>query len=312
MTYYEPLSYRVPPEEDGWILKAILQRRMLISRKLLARLKQTECGIMVNGEREYTSIRVAAGDLVEIRMEQEISEDIMPQDLPIEIVYEDDHLLIVNKPAGMIVHPTHGHYTNTLANAVVYYWNKCGQRHRFRPVHRLDQETSGVLAIAKNPYAHQHISEQMKRNQVDKEYLAVVYGVPLDSGTIDAPIDRDLTDPHVRVVTPDGYHAVTHYRTVCQSAGAALVRLRLETGRTHQIRVHMQHIGCPLIGDKLYTRWEYAGVAEKFTDVIARHALHAVKLGFVHPTTGQKMEFVAELPEDMRDLLRVLQIPVPH
>lgn len=254
MSYYEPLTYVVAPEEDGMPLKSILRDRMKLSRKLLSRLKLTPEGITVNGERRYTSVRVQAGDVVEIRMEQEQSEDILPQPLPIDILFEDEQLLIVNKEAGMIVHPTHGHYTHTLANAVVHHWSVKGEKVRFRPVHRLDRETSGVLAIAKTAFAHQQISAQMQAGGVEKSYLALVHGaVSQDFGTIDAPIDRDPESPHVRIVLPGGYRAVTHYETAERYGNAAsLVRLRLETGRTHQIRVHMTHIGHPLLGDALY------------------------------------------------------------
>ncbi|WP_409344782.1 RluA family pseudouridine synthase [Paenibacillus sp. MBLB4367] len=253
MDYYAPLSYLVPAEDDGVLLRTILQNRLQVSRKLLSRLKLTERGITVNGERKYITVRVQAGDLVEVRMETETSEDILPQAIPIDIIHEDEHVLIVNKPAGMIVHPTHGHYVNTLANAVVHHWRERGEDVRFRPVHRLDQETSGVLAIAKNPYVHQQISEQMQENSVTKEYLALVHGrLEQEAGTIEGPIDRDPAAPYYRIVTPDGYPAVTHYWTMERYAAASLVRLRLETGRTHQIRVHMQHIGHPLLGDKMY------------------------------------------------------------
>lgn len=253
-SYYPPITYIVPPSEDGWLLKTILQKRMDVSRKLLSRLKMTEQGIMLNGERVYISVRVSSGDRVEIRMEQETSEDILPQDIPFEILYEDEHLLVVNKAAGIIVHPTHGHYTDTLANGVVHYWAAKGEQYRFRPVHRLDQETSGVLVIAKNPYSHQHISEQMIAGTVDKRYAAFVHGVPaLPAGDIDGPIDRDPAQPHRRIVTPDGYPSLTRYEVKEVFPGrAARVELKLESGRTHQIRVHMSSIGCPLIGDGMY------------------------------------------------------------
>jgi 23S rRNA pseudouridine1911/1915/1917 synthase len=310
MSYYQPLQYKVPPEEDGWLLRTILQNRLQLSRKLLSRLKLTEAGITVNGERCYITVRVKAGDLVEIRMQEEESEDILPQDIPIDILYEDDHLLIVNKPPGMIVHPTHGHYTNTLANGVVHYWRMKGQRYRFRPVHRLDQETSGVLAIAKNPYAHQSISEQMQEGTVQKLYLAAVYGtLTKDHGTIDAPIDRSEENRHIRVVTPSGYRSVTHYRVVSRYRQATLAELRLETGRTHQIRVHMQHIGHPLIGDKMYLPVPASIETELYRALpnLDRHALHAYKLGFRHPVDQRELEFVAELPEDMKRLMNELE-----
>jgi 23S rRNA pseudouridine1911/1915/1917 synthase len=253
MNYYEPLVYEIPVEEDGWILKTILQKRMFVSRSLLSRLKQTEQGIMLNGERVYISVRVAVGDRVEVRMEQEISTDIVPQDISLDIIHEDEHLLILNKPSGIIVHPTHGHYMNTLANGVVYYWQQSGQNIRFRPIHRLDQETSGVLAIAKNPFVHQWVSEQMIAHTTKKEYVAIVYGnVEADRGTIDAPIDRNPESPHLRIVLETGYPSVTHYKVMQRYTDVTQVRIWLDTGRTHQIRVHMRSIGHPLIWDKLY------------------------------------------------------------
>ncbi len=277
-------------EEDQWILKTILQKRMQISRTLLSRLKLTEFGITVNGERKFINVKVNHGDLIEVRMEQEESEDILPQNLPITIIDEDEHLLIVNKTAGMIVHPTHGHYINTLANAVVHYWKHSGKSYRFRPIHRLDQETSGVIAIAKNPYIHHLLSEQMKQNQVEKAYLALVEGVmQVEKASIHAPIDRDPSAPHIRMVRADGYRAVTHYQVEQKFKDATLVRLWLETGRTHQIRVHMQHIGHPLLGDKWYGSGQW----------IERQALHAIKLGFIHPITKKKVEFEAALPDDI-------------
>lgn len=315
MNYYEPLTYVVPPEQDGAMLKTLLRDRMKLSRKLLSRLKLTPEGITVNGQRRYTSARVQAGDVVEIRMEEEQSEDILPQDMPLDILHEDDHLLIVNKPAGIIVHPTHGHYTNTIANGVVHYWRQRGEKIRFRPVHRLDRETSGVLAIAKNPYAHQHISEQMQAGGVDKTYLAIVHGsVGPDGGTIDAPIDRDPESPHVRVVLPGGYRSVTHYETVERYGSfASLVRLRLETGRTHQIRVHMKHIGHPLVGDCVYGIGAQSGSGietavrddAKTAEGISldRHALHAARLAFAHPADRRPVGFEAPLPADMAGLI---------
>ncbi|TMV44720.1 RluA family pseudouridine synthase [Paenibacillus mesophilus] len=319
MNYYEPLTYVVPQGEDGAMLKTILRDRMQLSRKLLSRLKLTPEGITVNGVRRYTSARVQAGDVVEIRMEEEQSEDILPQPMPLDILHEDDQLLIVNKPAGIIVHPTHGHYTNTIANGVVHYWLERGEKIRFRPVHRLDRETSGVLAIAKNPYAHQHISEQMQAGAVEKSYLAIVHGsVATDGGTIDAPIDRDPESPHVRIVTPGGYRSVTHYETVERyGAAASLVRLRLETGRTHQIRVHMKHIGHPLVGDAMYgidadpeEGTETEALANTDADAkkaegisLDRHALHAARLAFAHPADRSRIGFEAPLPEDMVGLI---------
>lgn len=319
-TYYPPLSYTVKPEEDGMVLKTILQKRMDISRKLLSRLKMTERGITLNGERVYISVAVKAGDKVEIRMETEVSSDILPQPIPFDILYEDDHLLVVNKAAGIIVHPTHGHYTDTLANGVVHYWAEKGERYRFRPVHRLDQETSGVLVIAKNPYSHQHISEQMLAGTIDKRYTALLHGIPSpESGDVDGPIDRDPQEPHRRIVTPDGYPSLTRYRVTETFLRGCQVRLKLETGRTHQIRVHMTSLGTPLIGDSMYRHPLYsvaspdaeqqaalASVAE-LDGAVGRQALHAVSLTLKHPIINQDMTFEAPLPADLSNLLEQLR-----
>ncbi|WP_094096445.1 RluA family pseudouridine synthase [Paenibacillus physcomitrellae] len=311
--YYKPISYQVTAAEEGWMLKTVLNRRLGVSRKLTSRLKLTEQGITLNGERVYISHYVKEGDLVEIRLEQETSEDILPQPIPFDILYEDEELLIVNKQPGIIVHPTHGHYTDTLANGVVYYWQEKGERFRFRPVHRLDQETSGVLAIAKNAYVHQHISEQMIAGTVLKKYTALVHGTPpAMEGRIDGPIDRDPLEPHRRIVTDSGYPALTLYKVRETFAAGSLVELQLGSGRTHQIRVHMTSIDCPLIGDKLYS-YEALGLpapdleaAVRLNAAIGRQALHAAQLGFVHPLTREEMVFEAPLPADMAELSRLM------
>lgn len=312
--YYAPIEYEVKEEDSGMLLKTVLQRRLGVSRKLLSRIKLTEQGVMLNGERVYISVKVKQGDRIAIRMEQEESDDILPQPIPFEIVYEDEALLVVNKEPGIIVHPTHGHYTGTLANGVVHYWKERGEKLRFRPIHRLDQETSGVLAIAKNAYIHQHISEQLIAGQITKRYQALVHGTPSpEEGTIDGPIDRDPVEPHRRIVTPEGYSALTFYSVVEGYSAASLLDIRLGTGRTHQIRVHMTSVGCPLIGDKLYT---YPS-GEKCTEgkrqkidqlnlLIERQALHAAELGLRHPLTGRDMLFKAPLPEDMNKLREFL------
>lgn len=306
--YYEPLTHIVLPEEDGLPVKTILNRHFRLSRRLMSRLKLTEQGITVNGQRVYISVPVRTGDRVEVRMEEEQSDDILPQEMALTILYEDEVLLILDKPAGIIVHPTVGHYANTLANGVVHYWMQQGKSYRFRPVHRLDQETSGVLAVAKNPYVHQQLSEQMKADRILKEYLALVHGGPAaDSGTIDAPIDRDTVNPHVRVVTPTGYPSVTHYAVERRFAEASLVRLRLETGRTHQIRVHMKHIGCPLIGDSMYGPAEDEAKAVVPASILARQALHAARLGFTHPIRHEQVVFEAPLPDDFHGAIAHLE-----
>lgn len=309
--YYRPLVAVVSEAEHGKSVRTVLERQLGISRKLLSQVKLTEHGLTVNESRAYTTAPVAAGDIIRVRMEREVSGDILPQPIPIQIVFEDEDLLIINKPAGMIVHPTHGHYTGTLANGVVYHWQKKGERVRFRPVHRLDEETSGLVAVAKTSYVHQQLSEQMQANGFLKLYRAYVYGCPDPAkGTVDAPIDRNPNEPHIRIVTPEGYPSVTHYETVksfgssVNKTAAAAVRLKLETGRTHQIRVHMKHIGCPLIGDKMYGPEQ--GAVEAWEAAAGRQALHAEILGFTHPITKQWMEWQAALPPELDLLERTL------
>lgn len=317
--YYDPIVYKVTDEEDGWQLKKVLQRRLGVSRKLMSRLKLTEKGITLNGERVYISVPVKSGDIAAITLEKETSVDILPQPISFDRIYEDDALLIVNKASGIIVHPTHGHYTDTLANGVVHYWQEKGEMFRFRPVHRLDQETSGVLAIAKNAYVHQHISEQMIAGQVGKKYIAFVHGTPdPQEGTIDGPIDRDPEEPHRRIVTPSGYPALTYYSTVQTMGPASKVELQLGTGRTHQIRVHMTSIGHPLIGDKMYQNTRTNNELARNKDIyhtdhgkgldvlIERQALHASELAFRHPLTGEYMTFHASFPPDMVRLEQAL------
>jgi 23S rRNA pseudouridine1911/1915/1917 synthase len=310
--YYEPIVYRVKPEDHGKALRVILRKRMGLSRRLVSRLKKTDQGILVNGRSAWTSDEVSAGDIVEVRMPAETSEHILPQPMPVSILHEDSDLLVVDKPPGLVVHPTRGHYVNTLANAVAHYWREQGKSHRFRPVHRLDQDTSGVLCVAKNPFAHWHIAGQMQRNEVDKMYLALVAGIVNEErGTVHAPIGRDPDAPHMRIVTPDGDPSVTHYETVArfEKAGATLLRLRLETGRTHQIRVHMKHIGHPLLGDGMY------GPDERSLEQslgIDRQALHAEQLGFAHPRSGERVRYIAPLPGDMRRWIERLKDFEPH
>ncbi|MDQ8735925.1 RluA family pseudouridine synthase [Paenibacillus sp. LHD-38] len=302
--YYRPLVAVVRDAEHGKTVRTVLERQLGVSRKLLSQVKLTEHGLTVNEVRAYTTAPVAAGDIIRVRMEREVSEDILPQPIPIQIVFEDEDLLIINKPAGMIVHPTHGHYTGTLANGVVYHWQEMGERVRFRPVHRLDEETSGLVAIAKTSYVHQQLSEQMQANGFLKLYRAYVYGSPVPAqGTVNAPIDRNPDQPHIRIVTPEGYPSITHYETISSfgsspgKPAAAAVRLKLETGRTHQIRVHMKHIGCPLVGDKMYGPEE--GSVEDWESTVGRQALHAEILGFTHPLTKQWMEWQASLPPEL-------------
>lgn len=301
---HNPFVYVVPAGDAGIPLRKVLRDRMGLSRTLVVRLKQAERGILLNGQRAFTSARVQLGDRVEICLPQDPPGNIVPEPIAFEILYEDEHLLAVNKPAGLIVHPTHGHYSGTLANGVVHYWQEQGLSLLFRPVHRLDQDTSGVLVIAKHAYAHQKIAEQLQKNRVDKQYVAFVYGKPEPvAGTVDGPIGRSTDNPHVRIVRPDGAPSLTRYETVeTFGTAAALLRVSPITGRTHQIRVHLRHIGHPIVGDPMYATDcpPLPGAA------INRQALHASALRFAHPISGEPMQLEAPWPQDLQDLRNLL------
>lgn len=304
--YYAPIVHSVDEADAGRTLRDILKNRMGLSRRLLIKLKTSEEGLTVNGRKAWAKDRLSAGDRIELKMASEQSDTILPQPMELDIVFEDDHLLVVNKPAGLIVHPTSGHYLNTLANGVVHHWKERGERVRFRPVHRLDEDTSGLVVIAKNQYANQQLAAQMMAGGMAKEYRAYVLGrPPAASGEVNEPIGRSSEDPHRRIVREDGAPSLTYYQ-IASGYGreATALDIRLGTGRTHQIRVHMLHIGCPLIGDGYYTdeRLSFTPLAERWSGIVRRQALHAVRLGFDHPVTGEPLRLTASLPADLRRL----------
>lgn len=311
--YYAPIEFIANASDEGRGLRDVLRKRIGISRRLMVKLKTSEEGLSVNGEKVWSNHKVSEGDVISLRMETEISETILPQPMDLDIVFEDDHLLVLNKPAGLIVHPTTGHYLNTLANGVMHYWEERGERIRFRPVHRLDENTSGLVIIAKHPLAQQQLSAQMHEGTVVKEYRTFVYGQPPElEGEINAPIGRQTEDPHRRVIREDGAPSQTFYKVSASYAGqASALDIRLGTGRTHQIRVHLTSIGCPIIGDSYYTDpiWSATELAVKLSKVMERQALHAVRLGFNHPITGEPMLLEAALPADLQHLeLKLLAI----
>ena len=244
------------------------------------------------------------GANVEIALPEPKSCDILPENIPLKIVYEDADLLVVNKPKGMVVHPAAGHYYGTLVNALMFH---CGERlsginGEIRPgiVHRIDKDTSGLLMVAKNDFAHIGLSEQIKEHSFTREYQAVVTGCIKESGTVNAPIGRHKTDRKRMCVTlENSREAVTHYRVIKNYAGYTHLAVALETGRTHQIRVHMSYIGHPVAGDEVYgngkPKW------------LCGQCLHAKKIGFVHPRTGEYMEFDSELPDYFVKFLKSIE-----
>lgn len=259
--------------------------------------------ITVNGKKEKANYRLQTGDLVEIEVPEPELADIEPEDLHLDIYYEDADVLVVNKPKGMVVHPSNGHFTGTLVNGLMYHCKDLsGINGVLRPgiVHRIDKDTSGLLMVAKNDYAHEKLAAQLSEKTVTRKYFALVHGnIPHEAGTIDAPIGRDPADRQRMAVVDNGKDAVTHFRVLERFDRYTFIECRLETGRTHQIRVHMKYIGHPLAGDPKY--------GPKKTIDFGGQALHAGVLGFCHPRTGETLTFEAPLPDDFAHLLNTMR-----
>ena len=260
--------------------------------------------LTVNQKIEKPSYRIRSGDRIEFKMPEPTPLEAEPEQIPLEVLYEDLDLVVLNKPQGMVVHPAEGNYSGTLVNALLFHCRDLsGINGRLRPgiVHRIDKDTSGVLVVAKTDFAHQGLAEQIKRHSVARVYTALVRGNLADErGTVDAPIGRHPVDRKRMAVVHGGRRAVTHYQVLKRFRGYDLIEARLETGRTHQIRVHMAYIGHPLVGDSRY------GPADNKLGLKGQ-ALHATTLGFVHPRTGDYIEFSASLPKRMELALRRLE-----
>lgn len=276
-----------------------------ISRSALQ--KNIEKGnITVNGEKISKNYKLRIGDIVEAELPPPENIDIVPEDIPLDIMYEDDDLIVINKPQNMVVHPAPGHYTGTLVNALMFHCgdNLSGINGVLRPgiVHRIDKDTSGVLVIAKSDLAHKGLSEQLAEHSMKRVYNAIVYNsFSEESGTVDRNIDRSKNDrKKMAVVMQGGRNAVTHYKVIEKLGKYTLVELQLETGRTHQIRVHMSYIGHPLLGDPVYG-------PKKCHFNLNGQVLHAKVLGFIHPRTGKYMEFNSELPDYFSSLIERLK-----
>ena len=263
--------------------------------------------VRVNGQPVKPKYKLAVGDQVVIEPEAPQKVDLTPEKIPLDIVYEDDDVIVVNKPQGMVVHPAPGHPDHTLVNALLYHSPLSTINGEFRPgiVHRIDKDTSGLLMVAKNDLAHRSLAAQLKAKTNQREYVALVHGViKQDAGTIDAPIGRSKKDRKKQAVVSDGRHAVTHFKVLRRFRHYTLVSCRLETGRTHQIRVHMKSIGHPLAGDPLYgPRKTLPGRGQY---------LHARLLGFKHPRTGKDLVLTAPLPEYCQHMLDPLNTTDPH
>ena len=260
--------------------------------------------VLADGKSVSKNYKIRGSEKVVVEIPEPEPMDAIPEDIPLEIVYEDDDLLVVNKPKGMVVHPAHGNYTGTLVNALLHHCGDSlsGINGVIRPgiVHRIDKDTSGLLIVAKNDSAHLHLAEQIKEHSFTREYEAVACGAFKETeGTIDAPIGRHKIDrKKMCVTTENSRNAVTHYSVLKQYGGYAHVRLRLETGRTHQIRVHLAYIGHPVLGDGVYGK-PFKGIEGQ--------CLHARKIGFIHPSSGEYMEFNSVLPDYFVSVLNKLE-----
>ncbi len=280
------LNYHIATEDAGMKIGEFLRKRGY-SRHVIIHLKKTEHGILLNGEWAYVGQILKEGDLLEIHIiEEEASDQIVPRELPLDIVYEDEDLMVINKPADMPIHPSINNYDNTLANALMWYFKKQGESFVYRCINRLDRDTTGLLIVAKNMLSGGILSDMSKNREIHREYLALAEGEVPESGVIDAPIARKEESVMERCVDFEkGDRAVTHFWRLDYRDGYSLVRLKLETGRTHQIRVHMKYIGHPLTGDYLYNP-DYR--------ILDHQALHSWRLEFRHPITGACMKFQEE------------------
>lgn len=293
--------YTVPETESGMRLdKWLAAEDIGLTRTALQNLIESG-NIIVNGKSVQKNYKQKSGDRIEVNIPDPEPLRVEAENIPLDIVYEDSSLLVVNKPKGMVVHPAPGNYTGTLVNALIYHCGDSlsGINGIIRPgiVHRIDKNTSGLLIVAKNDMAHAGLSEQIKVHSFTREYEAVACGrFGEEQGSIDAPIGRHHTDRKKMCVTDrNSKNAVTHYSVIEQLDKYAHLRLRLETGRTHQIRVHLSYIGHPVLGDDVYGK-PFKGIDGQ--------CLHAKKIGFVHPVTGEYMEFDSELPDYFKEILR--------
>ncbi|NLP50740.1 RluA family pseudouridine synthase [Bacillus sp. RO1] len=294
------LSFQVGQQDEGKLLRDFLKEKQ-ISKGALIDIKFNGGALDVNGSAVTVRYVLHEGDMVEVFFpKEEPSDDLVAEDIPLDIIYEDEYVLVVNKPAGMASIPSREHRFGTLANGVLGYYRSKGINATIHIVTRLDLDTSGVMLIAKHRHAHHLFSLQQRDFGVKRRYEALVHGgmnaeEVSSSGTVDAPIGRKATSIIEREVRDDGQRAVTHYEVLRIGAYWSYVTLHLETGRTHQIRVHMAHIGHPLLGDSLYGGFVVAGMS--------RQALHSCELSFFHPVEERKMTFRCELPEDMKRVL---------
>ena len=301
------LEFVAGAEDDGARLDVFLAGRGSIPSRAQARKLIDEGRVLVNGRPpQKAGVRLAAGDRIGVAVPEPEPSALAPQAIPLDVLYEDEHLLVINKPKGLVVHPAPGHRTGTLVNALIHYLPELpviGGAERPGIVHRLDKETTGVLVVAKSAEAHRKLAADLKARRISRVYVALVHGnVPRDQGTIDAPIGRHPVHRKKMAVVPGrGRPAVTHFRVLERFRSYTLLELRLETGRTHQIRVHLAHIGHPVVGDPVYGPKK----PHLFDD---GQALHAASIELAHPVTGVPLKVSAPLPERMSVVIEKLRL----
>jgi 23S rRNA pseudouridine1911/1915/1917 synthase len=285
-------EHTVQPDEAGSRVQDILTGPMGVSRRMIQKLTRAK-GLRHNRKPAWLAAKVRAGDVIAARLQMGETAGLEPVEMELAIVHEDAEVLVIDKPPFLLVHPTAPEQDRTLAHGVAWHLRQQGLHVAVHPVHRIDRDTSGLVLFAKTGHAHHRLDVQLRAGEIRREYLALVDGAMADDrGTIDAPIARDPRNPSLRAVREGGEAAVTRYEVVERFPAATLVRLELETGRTHQIRVHMRHAGHPVLGDRQYGR--------KGLDTIKRQALHAARLAFVHPSSGERLELDAPLAPDMQ------------
>ena len=293
------VEHTVTEDEAGRTVQEILTGTLGISRRMIQKLTRAK-GIHLNRKNAYLARKVRAGDVVAARVTVAEEPGLEPVAMDLAIVHEDAEVLVIDKPPFLLVHPTSPEQARTLAHGVAHHFRERGLHAKVRPVHRIDRDTSGLVLFAKSALAHQRLDRQLREGQIERDYLALAHGsVAEDAGVVDAPIGRHERHPHLRAVHPGGEHAVTRWRVVERFADATLLELVLETGRTHQIRVHMAHAGHPVIGDRQYGGKSVGG--------LKRQALHASRLSFHHPSTDERLTLESPLPDDLarvRDRLR--------
>ncbi|WP_346934895.1 RluA family pseudouridine synthase [Clostridium sp.] len=294
------ITYKVGREGQDVKIRDYMKESLNLSGRFI-RGSAMNRRLRVNGKEVKLNYKLQEEDIIEVTVNAEESQNIEGEDLNIQVIYEDDDLLIVDKPPFMVVHPTKSHPMGTLANGVIHHFRSNNDNSIVRLVSRLDRDTSGLIMIAKNQFSHMNLAKSMDKNLIKKSYLAIIHGnLENKEGTIDLPIGRPTDETIKRAVLEEGQRSITHYKVVESYKVGALVELLLETGRTHQIRVHLSYVGCPIYGEQLYSDFNDE-------ELISRQALHAYALSLPHPRTGEILNFKSHLPEDMTKLIHKLQ-----